>query len=199
MATAPTYRSMWPIYAKQWDRMTINAKRTAEFIGVAGRLIDRKSIYLPVEKATGVPWAMIAVIDERESGARGGVLHNGEMIVGTGRKTKLVPAGRGPFKTWLEAAIDAVTMPGKAWDKIIDWRLEKVIYRLESFNGWGYYWHGVPSAYIWSGSNIYKSGKYIFDGPKGWRANVVDVQLGCAPLLKSMMTLDKSIQFIRED
>lgn len=199
MATVPTYRSQWPIYAKQWNRMVIDPKRRNEFIKIANARIADKPKYLEVEKATGVPWAMVAVIDQRESGARGGVLHNGEMIVGTGRKTKLVPAGRGPFKTWLEAAVDALTMPGKAWDKVIDWRLEKVIYNLEKYNGWGYYWHGVPSAYVWSGSNIYKSGKYIFDGPKGWRSNVVDVQLGCAPLLKTMMSLDNSIRFIRED
>lgn len=199
MAKAPTYRSMWSIYAKQWDKMIIKPERLNEFKKIAKARISEKPKYIEVEKATGVPWAMVAVIDQRESGAKGGVLHNGEMIVGTGRKTKLVPVGRGPFKTWLEAAIDALTMPGKAWDKVIDWRLEKVIYRLESFNGWGYYWHGVPSAYVWSGSNIYKSGKYIFDGPQGWRANVVDIQLGCAPLLLSMMQLDTSIQFIRED
>lgn len=191
----PTYRNQWPIYAKQWDAMVIASSRQAEFNSITQHLLSRKDLYLQAELATGVPWFMIAVIDERESGARGGVLHNGDMIVGTGRKTYHVPKGRGPFATWLDAAIDALKYDGLT--SIIDWRVEKIIYYLEKYNGWGYQGHGVPSAYVWSGSNIYKKGKYIADGV--WRANTVDIQVGCAPLMSTMAAFDKSIRFTRED
>jgi lysozyme family protein len=161
-------------------------------------LYDRKKqFYAPVEKAIGVPWYMVAVIDQRESGARGGVLHNGEFIVGKGRRTSLVPANRGPFNTWHEAAIDALTMPGKNFDKVgrKNWSIELVLYALEAYNGWGYrqYHSKTPSPYVWSCTNVYDDsprGKYIADGV--WGAGVTDTQIGCAPLLKALLALDKS-------
>jgi hypothetical protein len=50
-----------------------------------------------------------------------------------------------------------------------------------------------PSAYVWSGSDQYKAGKYVRDHV--YDPNEVDVQVGCAPLLARMMALDPSIKF----
>ena len=63
----------------------------------------------------------------------------------------------------------------------------------ENYNGLGYFFKGVPSPYIWSGTTAYKAGKYIADHV--YSATTVDAQLGCAGLLLAMMGLDDTIRF----
>jgi len=197
MAKEPGFANVKEQLGKWWKDCHITRQK-ASIEKTAQRLYARKAHnYDPVEKAIGVPWYMVAVIDERESGARGGVLHNGEMIVGKNRKTRLVPAGRGPFSTWYESAIDALSMPGKNFDRVPrdKWSIELVLYCLEAYNGWGYrqYHPRTPSPYIWSCTNIYDNsprGKYVADGK--WGEGVTDQQIGCAPLLKALFELDKS-------
>src|SRR5687767_12868602 len=73
-----------------------------------------------------------------------------------------VPRGRGPFKSWEAGAYDAlVTL--KKLNKVIDWRLEKILYHSERYNGWGYHFRGLPSPYIWGGSTIQRRGKFVAD------------------------------------
>jgi hypothetical protein len=62
---------------------------------------------------------------------------------------------------------------------------------LERYNGLGYANKGIPSPYVWSGTDQYKSGKYVRDGV--FDANAVDKQLGCAGLLLAMVALDPTI------
>jgi lysozyme family protein len=64
---------------------------------------------------------------------------------------------------------------------------------LEQYNGLGYAAHGVPSPYVWSGTDQYHSGKYVRDGV--YDPHVVDAQLGCAGLLLAMIAIDPSIKF----
>jgi hypothetical protein len=52
---------------------------------------------------------------------------------------------------------------------------------------------GRPSAYVWSGTNQYISGKYVADGV--YDPDKVDAQLGVAGLILTMMQLDPSITF----
>ena len=179
-------------YAEQWELMEIEPGKIQVLDTIARRLIAKKPTYQKVENQLGVPWFFIAVLHNRESSANfAGVLHNGEHIIGTGRKTRLVPAGRGPFDTWEAAAIDALTLKGL--HRITDWSIERVCYEGERFNGWGYRNKGVPSAYLWSFSNIYKGGKYVADHV--WSSTAKDQQAGIMPLLKRMMVLDPSIGF----
>ncbi len=63
----------------------------------------------------------------------------------------------------------------------------------EKYNGLGYAARGIPSPYVWSGTDQYRSGKYVRDGV--FDPSVVDRQLGCAGLLLAMMQLDPSIGF----
>ncbi len=64
---------------------------------------------------------------------------------------------------------------------------------LEEYNGLGYASRGVPSPYVWSGTDQYKSGKYVRDGV--YDPTAVDSQPGCAGLLLAMMALDRTISF----
>src|SRR5258708_31569295 len=74
-----------------------------------------------------------------------------------------------------------------------DWTVGGVLTLFEEYNGLGYAEMGVPSAYVWSGTDQYQSGKYVADHV--YRASAIDVQEGTAPILAMMMALDPSIQF----
>ena len=66
-----------------------------------------------------------------------------------------VPAGRGPFKSWEDAAVDALVncSPYAARNK--DWSIGGTLTMLEQYNGLGYAARGRPSPYVWSGTDQY--------------------------------------------
>jgi lysozyme family protein len=175
--------------AARWGK----AKITRNFAPVARALVDpvAKARYQAVETRAGVPWFVIAVIHERESSQN----WNGSLAQGDpwDRISVHVPAGRGPFTSWEDAAVDALVncAPFAAQNK--DWSIGGVLTLLEGYNGLGYFHKGLPSPYIWSGTDQYKSGKYVRDGV--FDPAVIDVQPGCAGLLLAMMALDSSISF----
>jgi lysozyme family protein len=170
-----------------------NAKLTRKALSdkVAKSLVAAKPRYQKVEAATGVPWAVIAVIHERESS------QNWSRSLAQGdpwnKKSIHVPAGRGPFSSWEAAAIDALTQCHPYLAKRKDWSLAGVLIALEMYNGLGYVGKGVPSPYLWAGTDQYRAGKYVADGV--YNPNHVDQQLGCVALLMSMMAIDPTITF----
>jgi len=175
--------------AKLWAVAKLT--RSSEFNPVAKRLVAAKDRYQAVEKATGVPWFFIAVTHERESSQRWDrSLAQGDPW---NAKSVHVPAGRGPFKSWEEAAIDALVACSPYAGRNTDWSVGGLLTMLEQYNGLGYANKGIPSPYVWSGTDQYVKGKYVADGV--FDANVVDKQLGCAGLLFVMQALDPSIKF----
>ncbi|WP_245453663.1 hypothetical protein [Bradyrhizobium sp. AC87j1] len=52
---------------------------------------------------------------------------------------------------------------------------------------------GLPSPYLWSGTNQYRAGKYVRDGV--FDPGKVDPQLGCAALMIALMELDPDVSF----
>jgi lysozyme family protein len=178
---APSFTALAKEYRAKWNN--IRFTRSSSSDEWARRILKLKPRYQAVEKQTGVPWWWIAVTHMRESSCNfAGVLHNGEHIIGTGRKTRLVPAGRGPFTSWEQAAVDAIRMKGL--HKITDWSIERALYEFERFNGWGYHWKRQPSPYVWAGTTYYRSGKYVRDGV--YDPSHVDTQMGCAAVCKSL-------------
>lgn len=165
--------------------------RGPEFLPVAKRLVAAKQRYLTVSAKTGIPWPFIAVTHERESS------QNWARSIAQGdpwdRVSTHVPKGRGPFKSWEEAAYDALVncAPYAARNK--DWSIGGLLTLLEQYNGLGYVNHGLPSPYIWSGTDQYSRGKYVSDGV--FDPNAIDKQLGCAGLIMAMMSLDETIAF----
>jgi lysozyme family protein len=111
-----------------------------------------------------------------------GVLHNGERILGTGRKTKLVPAGRGPFLTWEEAAVDALMLKKAMFPT--EWTLASKLEFAEKFNGLGYRNTSEFSPYVFAGTNFHdETGKYVADGK--YSSTAPEKQLGVAAILLS--------------
>lgn len=174
--------------ASRWAK----ARPTRDFSAVARRLCDinAKSRYVTVSAKTGVPWFFIAVVHEREAS------QNFMRSLAQGdpwdRVSVHVPAGRGPFSSWEDAAVDALVNCAPYAASNTDWSIGGLLTMLEKYNGLGYAARGVPSPYIWSGTDQYTSGKYVRDHV--YDPNVVDAQLGCAGLLLAMAKLDNSIK-----
>lgn len=189
------YGAKWPEYAKQWNSMIIKPGRVAEFKRLADFATLHKETYKAIEARTTVPWPLIAVLHRRESDANFTTyLGNGEPL---SRKTRLVPKGRGPFKNFIEGAIDALHVDGL--DGVKDWRLEKMLYYCELFNGAGYHNRGLPSPYIWGGTNIQKPGKFTeTTAGSTFRPTMIDTQPGCAPMLYMIAKNEPTVTFIRE-
>ena len=179
---APSYDTMKAGYRTLWDAMDISPARLNAVNSVAKRINDSKQRYQQVAaKFPGMPWYVIGMWHYRESNLDfRGVLHNGEKILGTGRKTTLVPAGRGPFTTWEEAAVDALRI--KNLQNIREWPIERIGYESERFNGFGYLRFNVNSPYLWAGSSLYTMGKYVADGR--YDPNHVDKQLGVITIMR---------------
>ena len=181
---AYTYQQLTPEYQQLWDTMKI-VRDAPELNRVATKIQLHKPVYERVEKATGVPWRLVAVIHLREAGEQDighwqCVLHNGEHIVGTGQKTTLVPEGCGPFATWHDAAVHALKQKG--FDKIKEWPIPRMLWALEPYNGYGYRNKGLRSPYLWASTNHQQRGKYIRD--RVFDPTVMDEQVGCAAQLK---------------
>jgi len=179
-----SFEKYGPEYQQLWDTMRI-IRDDKELQRLSDKIKQHGILYHEVELKTGIPWQMVAVIHVREAGEQDVgrwqcVLHNGEKIVGTGRVTRLVPAGRGPFKDWVEAAVDALQIQG--FHKYTDWSVARVLWALEPFNGYGYRNKGLRSPYLWASTNHQQLGKYVRDGV--FDPHVMDSQIGCAALLK---------------
>ncbi len=190
--------------AQRWRVAKVT--RQTEFAPVAKRLCapDAKAQYQTVTRMTGVPWWIIAVIHEREASqdwSRG--IAQGDPWDAVSRHT---PTGRGPFQSWQAAAVDALCNCSPFAAKWKDWSSGGALTLLERYNGLGYAMGPIdkqdhkyppqPSPYIWSGTDQYKSGKYVAD--HDYRPDVIDAQLGCAGLLIAMRAIDPTIRFSDE-
>jgi lysozyme family protein len=170
-------------YEDKFNNLIVNPGVFEPALNAAKRVLAFKSTYEEISKATNVPWWMVGLIHLRESDLNFGTyLGNGQSLH---HRTTIVPVGRGPFDSFADGAIDALKL--QHLSGLSDWSIGNVLVRLEVFNGLGYRMKGVPSPYIWAGSNLYKSGKYVADGV--YDPNVVDKQIGCAVVLRMLQTL----------
>lgn len=167
-----------------------NAKLTRNFVTVAKALIAAKSVYTEVQRVTKVPWWFIAVVHERES--------NQDWMASLAQGdpwnavSTHVPVGRGPFHSWQAAAIDALVYCPPYAANNRDWSVGGSLTLLEEYNGLGYAGKGLPSPYVWSGTDQYIKGKYVQDHV--FDPDKIDVQMGCAGLLLTMANLDSSVK-----
>lgn len=185
--------------ARRWANAQLT--RANEFLPVVKRLVAAKDRYQVISNATDVPWFVIAVIHEREASQRF------DRQLGQGDPLNAVsvhePKGRGPFfnhpndppgqDAFYRGAVDALTDCAPYAARWKDWSAGGTMTLLEQYNGLGYANKGLPSPYVWSGTDQYRSGKYVADHV--FDPNVVDSQLGCAGLIKAMMAVDPTIAF----
>jgi lysozyme family protein len=177
--------------AGRWTSMQVEPALGAALDRVSLRLIEpqAKARYAIVSGQTSVPWFVIAVIHEREASQSWAAnLAQGDPWNAV---SVHVPKGQGPFGSWEAAAVNALQRCAPYAAHWADWSIGGTLTLLEEYNGLGYAQRGVPSPYLWAGTDQYESGKYIADGH--YDQNAIDHQLGCAPLLARMAGADKSI------
>jgi hypothetical protein len=102
-----------------------------------------------------------------------------------------VPKGRGPFNSWEEAAIDALSIDGT--DKVKLWSVERLCYELENTTGSAPAQRASTPRICGATATTTARGKYVADHV--WDANAVSGQAGAMPILSRMMALDSSITF----
>jgi lysozyme family protein len=174
-------------YLEQWQKCKILGDSVEQHKSVASLIIKfRAGFYDFVEAKTGVPWYVVGALDCRESDFdHQAYLGNGDPL---NKPTHDVPRGRGPFPNWSTGAVDALILGG--WDKLPPgghWDIVTALIKLESFNGEGYAHMGLPSPYVWAGTNIEKPGKYTSDGH--FDPHAIDHQPGCAAILLTLRDL----------
>ena len=103
----------------------------------------------------------------------------------------------GAFKSWEDAAVDALANCAPHAAKWKDWTAGGTFTLLEEYNGLGYAALGRPSPYVWASTDQYIRGKYIADGH--YDPHAIDHQLGCAALLNRMAQMDPTIRFVDTD
>ena len=136
--------------------------KIVELTKVCKKIIIGKPTYEQIEKATGVPWNFVGCLHFMEASLRfEACLHNGQPW---NKKTTIVPIGRGPWNSFVDAAIDALK-----YDKLADkpegyWTLARMLAFSESYNGTGYRRKGILSPYVFAYTNLSgELGKYVKD------------------------------------
>lgn len=197
-------------YAYLWPLVTISDDWKDEAADFAKKALAAKARYEIVASHIKCPWWFVAVIHYREDSLSwNGNLANGDPW---NAATVNVPEGRGPFDSWEEAAIDALTFEGYASKD--EWSFTTCLYRLEAYNGMGYRIGGQKtftchksgsrigtfdgvyngsmqdttprnaSPYMYCGTQFYVKGVSIED--HSFYVDALDDQPGCLILLKAL-------------
>ena len=181
-------------YLDQYNNAIVSPEARGVANIIASKIIKNSERYKIVQRATDVPWAVIACLHYRESDLNFNChLHNGDPLAA---RTRHEPKGRpiappvnGTRYTWEESAADALRYDGArlvtGLDGIPGWTLNEALYFFEKYNGFGYRkYHDMNSPYLWSGTDQYTVGKYASDGK--FDKALKDKQLGVVPILKAL-------------
>lgn len=166
--------------AKKYYECEIRPERLNEVMSLCSKIKNNRERYEKISETTGVPWYVIGAIHHKEASLDfRAYLGNGERIIGTGKKSTIVPKNRGPFSTFEEGAIDALgNQKGKPWD------LGSTLYFTEAYNGFGYRSHGINSPYNFAATTLYISGGYPRD--HFWDPNHVVRNPGCVAIFRGL-------------
>jgi lysozyme family protein len=172
-------------YRQLFERATIRPEHADTLAWHKNLLIASKERYEKLAVTTKVPWFFIGVIHGLEASYNFRAhLHNGDFPLS--KRTRQVPAGRPivwlPPDDWGSSGKDALAL--MRFTNQSDWSLERTLYRLEAYNGFGYRKVGVPTPYLWSFTNHYERGKFVSDGSYSPRAQ--SKQCGAATILKAL-------------
>ena len=123
-----------------------------------------KARYEAVAKKTDFPPDLIAALHWRESnGGFDRMMSNGSLL---DKKSSIKPYD-GPYNSWEDSAVAVLKDSSRqSLQKTLE--LDKnpndlvgLVTFAEAYNGTGYFDRGIPSPYVFSGSDVYSKGKYI--------------------------------------
>lgn len=142
-------------------------------VDAAVKLIERgRATYKVIADNTGVPWYIIGAIHYREASCNfGRSIKDGHRITTNEWMHDAIHTINGFY--WRKPDNDEVTVADEAEF-------------CERWNGIGYRRMGVPSPYLWSGTQHYKGGKYSSDGH--YDRDLMDEQAGCMAIRRTMLT-----------
>lgn len=180
---ASNLESLRDEYRRYFTACRVRPDRVLEADASCRRIEASRARYEALGQGLDIPWHVIGVLHHMECNcAFDRHLHNGDPLTA---RTVRKPAGRpaaapsnGITYTWEESAADALADLARTGS----WAVERLLFQAERFNGWGYRWRGLPSAYLWSGSNLYVKGKFPRDGV--FDPELVSDQIGVGTLLR---------------
>ncbi len=186
MSRARDYASLKSEYGGLFDALALRSEFSETANWHVAMMRKARARYERVGGEVDVPWYFIAAIHGLEASFNFRAhLHNGDHPLST--RTRQVPSGRPlvwlPPDDWESSAKDALKLLGFARQK--DWSVERTLYRLEAYNGFGYRRQGVATPYLWSFSNHYDRGKYVSDGTFSTKAR--SQQCGAAVMIKLLV------------
>jgi len=183
-AAAPSFGMRKAEYETLLATCLVRPSRKGEVAWALGRLTQFRPRYEAVGNPLGIPWWFVGITHALEASFNFGAhLHNGDPLTA---RTVQVPKGRPktgtlPF-SWEDSARDAMELKGLTAQS--DWTAAHSLYRFEAYNGWGYFFRGLPSPYLWSFSQHYVKGKFVSDGK--FDANAVSKQCGAGILMHEL-------------
>lgn len=150
--------------------------------------------YEAMGKRTNLPPDLIAALFWREAkGDFNCMMSNGSPL----DKPSPIEPHDGPYNSWEDSAIAALNSPGRQ-SLLKTLELDKNPNDLvalatfaETYNGAQYSLDGVPSPYVFSGTDVYSKGKYTTDGVLD--PNFVDTQIGVVPMLVAVRGVPATI------
>ncbi len=147
---------------------------------------QNRARYEEVARRTNMPPEMIAALHWRESnGNFNTYLHQGDPL---GRPAQNHPRNIPVFHNWEDAATHALNQKRSTQEALGITRTTtdpaKLAAYAETYNGLGYHNRGVPSPYVYAGTDQYQRGKYVADGRYDPRH--VDQQLGVLAMLRAL-------------
>jgi uncharacterized protein (TIGR02594 family) len=180
------FATLRPEYQQYFAACSISNAPQQDLTTACTRIEAGKPRYVAMSERTGVPWYVIGLLHHMESGCNFDThLHNGDPLtartVNEPRGRPVAPPADGNRYTWQESAADALVDVHAEGE----WSIERLLFHAERYNGWGYRTRSVPSAYLWSGSNLFVKGKFVRDGV--FDPEAPSDQLGVASVLRRLV------------
>lgn len=183
--------TLGPEYHAYWLNAKIPPQNDAKVTQVVGKVLANKARYESVAAAINpaMDWRFVGILHFMESSCNfKRHLHNGDPLTG---RTYRVPKNRpeappanGHTYTWEESAIDALTVGSHDMRGVTDWSVENMLFMMERYNGFGYRYKAILSAYLWSLSTVAMRGRYVADHK--FDPNAVQTRCGCVVIMKGL-------------
>jgi lysozyme family protein len=185
-APTPRLDALKEEYLRRFAECTIRPEYARLVSWYVQTIRSHETRYAKLSERVSVPWYFIAIIHGLEASFNFRAhLHNGDYPLT--QRTRNVPKDRPiewiPPSDWESSAVDALTLEGFTGQT--DWDLANMLYRWETYNGFGYRSRAIPTPYLWSFSNQYSRGKFTGDGK--FDSTASSKQCGAAAMLKGLM------------